>query len=306
MNCIICAIAKLENEYIYEWAKYHLDLGFSAIHIFDNNDVDGEKIADVFNGTECESRVVIHDVRGQHFIQKSVYQDCYDREEFDWCAFIDVDEFITFNESCTTRTIDDFLKDKDSWEAIHLNWLCYGDCGMVRNTHKPVLDRFKSPKMPLGFYYTYVDHRENEHTKSIIRSGLSIDWCRDDDTYSSNPHTPYGLTLVCNSRGIQVGNSPFSPICHDVAYIRHFTTKTIEEYDAKVTRKCADCDNFAFYSFSKFFRLNKPSIESLRWIKRNHPEVRILDCLRESIKFTILNYDLPFRFLFKSFRRTTE
>lgn len=306
MNCIICAIAKKENNYIYEWAKYHLGLGFSCIHIYDNNDINGERISDVFNNTELESRVIIHDVRGQRFVQKIVYQDCYDKETFDWCAFIDIDEFITFGEDSNVRTIFDFLKDKNNWEAIHLNWLCYGDCGMVRNTYKPVLDRFKSPKMPLGFYYTYVNRRENEHTKSIIRSGLIIDWSKDDSMYSSNPHTPYGLSLVCNSRGQQVNNSPFSSICHDIAFIRHYTTKTIEEYDAKISRQCADCDNLAFYSYTKYFRINRPSIKTLIWVKRNHPEVRIRDCLRESVKFTILNYNLPFRFLFRSIRHSTN
>lgn len=306
MNCIICAIAKLENEYIYEWAKYHLDLGFSAIHVFDNNDVDGEIIADVFNGTECENRVVIHDVRGQRFVQKKVYQECYDNERFDWCAFLDIDEFISFSKSSSIQTINDFLKDKIKCEAIHLNWMCFGDCGMVHNSHKPVLERFKSPKKPLDFHYTYLNRPENEHIKSIIRKGLIIDWCTDHNPYSSNPHTPFGLTLVCDARGMQINNSPFSPICHDVAYIRHFITKTIEEYDAKITRQCADCDNPAFYSLTKFFRLNKPTIKKIIFVLRNHPEVRIIDCIKESFKYAILNYNLPFRFFFKSLSHTRK
>ena len=304
MNCIICAIAKLENEYVYEWAEYHLSLGFSTIHIFDNNDIDGEKIADVFKGTECESRVIIHDVRGQRFVQKKVYQDCYDKEDFDWCAFLDIDEFITFSKLSTVNNINDFLKDKQNWEAIHLNWMCFGDCGMVHNNHKNVLERFKSPKKPLDFHYTYLNRPENEHIKSIIQKGLIIDWCKDDNSYSSNPHTPYGLTKVCDPRGIQVNNSPFSSICHDVAYIRHFSTKTIEEYDVKVYRQCADCNNLTFYSFTKFFRLNKPTINKILWVRRNHPEIIIRTCFKEFIKYTILNYNLPFRFLFKSLNHT--
>ena len=93
MKCVVCAIAKQENVYIYEWANYHLNIGFSHIHIYDNNDLDGESIADVFVGTNIENKITIHDVRGKICMQLVVYQDCYDNEDFDWCAFIDIDEF---------------------------------------------------------------------------------------------------------------------------------------------------------------------------------------------------------------------
>ena len=36
----ICCIAKNENYYINDWVKYHLDLGFDHIYIYDNNDGD--------------------------------------------------------------------------------------------------------------------------------------------------------------------------------------------------------------------------------------------------------------------------
>ena len=300
MNCIICAIAKLENDYIYEWAKYHLALGFSAIHIYDNNDIDGEKIADVFNGTECEDHVIIHDVRGQRFVQKKVYQMCYDNEIFDWCAFIDIDEFITFSKESAAKTINDFLKDKNNWEAVHLNWMCFGDCGMVYNSHQPVLERFKFAKKPRDFYYTYINRPENEHIKSIIRKGAIVDWCKDENSFSSNPHTPYGLTLVCDSRGMQVNNSPFSSICHKIAYVRHFSTKTIEEYTIKVTRQCADVMSVNFYSFPKFFRINRLTPRKILWLKKNHPEISLLSCFKERIKFIIVNRHLPLSFLFRS------
>jgi hypothetical protein len=306
MNYIICAIAKLENDYLYEWAKYHLDLGFSCIHVYDNNDADGERVSDVFRGSDCENNVIIHDVRGQHYMQKKVYQECYDYEYFDWCAFIDIDEFITFEEKSEVRTITDFLKDKNEWEAVHLNWMCYGDCGMVRNNHKPVLERFRYPKKPFGFYYNYTNHSENEHIKSIIRKGLKIDWCRDDDNYESNPHTPYGLDLICDSTGRKTNNSPFSPICYKVAYIRHYTTKTVEEYATKVVRQCADCDNIGFYGFSKFFRMNRPSLKKLLWLKGNHPNTNVKDCMAEYIKSLLLNYDLPFKSLFRSLKKVQK
>ncbi len=306
MKCIVCAIAKKENEYLYEWAKYHLDIGFSFIHIYDNNDLDGERISDVFNGTDCEDQVIVHDARGLRYVQKKVYQECYDNENFDWCAFIDIDEFITFESNSGINNINVFLNNKSGWDAIHLNWMCYGDGNLVHNNHQPVLKRFTHPKKPLGFYYTYINLQENTHIKSIIRKGLTIDWCLDTESFKSNPHTPNGLDMVCNSIGSKVPNSPFAPICFDVAFIRHFTTKTIEEYAVKTIRKCADCDSEQFYSFPKFFRLNKPSLRKMLYLKREFPTISSRRCIIEHLKFIILNYHLPFRFLFKSLNTSVD
>ena len=293
MNCIVCAIAKLENAYLYEWAKYHLALGFSAIHVFDNNDEDGERILDVFRGTECESQVIVHDVRGQRYVQKKVYQECYDNEDFDWCAFIDIDEFITFTEASGIKTINDFLKDKNDWEAVHLNWMCYGDGGEVKYSDRPVVERFKK-EWKKDVYYTYLDKNENGHIKSLIKKGLCISWMLDNENHPSNPHTPWGLSKVCDASGCAKSNMVFSEVDYSVAYIRHYITKSIEEYSRKINRQCADVSNITYYNIPKFFRVNKPTLRKLFWVSRNVPEVKLEDCIIEHLKFFSHNYYLPF------------
>lgn len=305
MKYIICAIAKLENQYLLEWANYHLAIGFSCIHIYDNNEIDGERVADVFQDAEFDAKVIVHDVRGQKYMQKKVYQDCYDNEEFDWCAFIDIDEFITFAPMSGLKSIDDFLKDKEAWDAVHLNWMCYGDGCAVCNDGRPVLERFDAAKKPVGFYYSYINCPENSHVKSIIKKGLKIDWIADGIAYESNPHTPFGLNKVCNALCEPVQNTPFSDIVHDVAFVRHYTTKTIEEYAVKVSRQCADC-NAVFYSFPKFFRINKPTYSKFRWLKKHYPETKLWDCLKEHWKYLIIDYKIPLRFLFRSLSKKNE
>ena len=39
MKVVIVAIAKMEQDYIEEWVKYHLHLGFDQIFLYDNEDV---------------------------------------------------------------------------------------------------------------------------------------------------------------------------------------------------------------------------------------------------------------------------
>lgn len=285
MDVVICAIAKNENAYLYEWAAYHLSLGFRSIHIYDNNEIDGENVADVFVGTEIENRIIVHDVRGMKYMQKIVYQECYDKEKFDYCAFIDIDEFITLEDE---QNIQGFLEPLKGWEAVHLNWKCYGDNGLVMLDARPIQERFLHP-WKKDIYYSAYPHRENEHIKSIIHSGLKIDWTSGED---SNPHTPKGLKRVCNAVGHHLDNTPFAPICYAKAYIRHYITKTIAEYAIKVDRQCADCDALQ-YTFTKFFRVNFPSPCKLFWLHKHFPDVSLIECIREHIKAIWVNKNLP-------------
>lgn len=296
-NCVICAIAKNENAYLYEWAAYHLSLGFSHIYVYDNNDVDGERVDDVFANTEIASKISVFDVRGKRFVQKKVYNEFYAKACFDWCAFIDIDEFITLKKH---KSILEYLSSKSSWDSVHLNWKCYGDGGKIKYERDSVMSRFIKP-WDKDVFYTYIDKPENSHIKSILQKGLSIDWTYDGDGWESNPHTPYGEFSVCDSSGTATANSPFSHICYEEAYIRHYTTKTIEEYANKVSRQCADCDA-QFYSFTKFFRVNRLTLRKLIWLKRHYPQVRIWDCVKERFKYVIVNNNLPFRFLFRSLK----
>lgn len=298
LNCVICAIAKNENAYLYEWASYHLSLGFSHIYVYDNNDVDGERVEDVFANTKIASKISVFDVRGKRFVQKNVYNEFYAKGQFDWCAFIDIDEFITLDKS---KSISEYLTTKSEWDSVHLNWMCFGDGGKIKYEQDSVVARFVKP-WDKNVFYTYIDKQENSHIKSIIKSGLDIDWTYDGEGWESNPHTPYGDFSVCDSSGIPVVNSPFSHICYEKAYIRHYTTKTIEEYANKVLRQCADCEA-QFYSFAKFFRVNRLTLRKIIWLRYNYPSVSIWECVKENFKYMIVNKKLPLKFLFRSLRK---
>lgn len=255
---VICSIAKYENDYIQEWVDYHLNIGFSKIYIHDNNEIDGEKISDVLADEKYREKVIIIDVRGQKYVQKKVYNDFYYNYDFDWCAFIDIDEFITFSKTSKYTNISAFLAARSQYEAVHLNWKCYGDNGNIKKSNRSIFNRFPKPIKPLSFGYTY-KFPENNHIKSIIKKGLQIDWI-NDDKWESSPHTPWGLTNICDACGNRLNeNSPFHAYNFDVAYIRHYCTKTIAEYTVKIIRQCADCEA-EFYSFSKFYRANKITI----------------------------------------------
>ena len=299
MNCVICAIARYEDTYLYEWASYHIGLGFKHIYLYDNNDLGSNSVSTIFSGSAIESNITVINVQGRRHCQKEVYNECYHQFPFDWCAFIDIDEFITLDNNYSE--IQQFIFDKSQFDAIHLNWLCYGDNGHCASSYEPVVQRFKKPIRPFDFKYSYIDKAENSHIKSLIKKGLDIDWAYDSDDFNSNPHTPYGLIKICNAIGEPVGNTPFSTICLNGGYIRHYTTKTIQEYQSKIKRQCADCDA-TFYSTAKFFRINSITPSKVQWMKHNEVSFSLLQICRERLRFLTLNYRLPIRFLFRSLR----
>lgn len=307
MEVVICSIAKYENNYIREWVDYHLGIGFTKIYIHDNNEVNGEKISDVIDVNVYGDKVEIIDVRGQKFIQKKVYNNFYKTYPFDWCAFIDIDEFITFSDKSLFDDIQEFLADKQEFEALHLNWMCYGDNNKTRASLHGVLQRFEKPISPVDFKFNYL-FPENNHIKSIIRCGLDIDWEYEGSSWSSNPHTPYGLKKISNAKVEKLReNSPFQPYNFEVVYIRHYFTKTIEEYAVKIKRQCADCQA-EFYNYSKFYRANKLTLKKIlvqNQIDDNKTNKNSLrQCFHEYIKYYITLNRLPvFSFLFKSLRK---
>ena len=304
MNCVVCAIAKQENLYIYEWAKHHLDIGFSHIHIYDNNDIDGELIQDVFTGTPIEHHITIHDVRGKTCMQLVVYQDCYDNEEFDWCAFIDIDEFITFVSPAVT--IKEFLSDKQSFDGVHLNWLCYGDDEMLTSDGTPVRERIRHPIKPINFKSQYILIPDNAHIKSILKKGKKLIWDAPSQILNwATPHTPSNLINVCNESGISIPNSPWAKLNHNTCYVAHYITKTISEYGVKVQRRAADNNNY-YHSYTRFFLYNKLTLGKLIMLKRISPSVKFLSILKDLIKNKLMLSQNVISQLSKKYKRNLK
>lgn len=60
----LCAIVKNENLYIREWINWYKHIGISKIFLYDNNDIDGEKLEDVINDYIKDKFVEVINVRG--------------------------------------------------------------------------------------------------------------------------------------------------------------------------------------------------------------------------------------------------
>lgn len=268
MKTLVCSIGRLENRYIREWVEYYKNLGFTNIVLYDNN-YDGEEHFEDVIGDYIESGfVILKDYRNQKVCQIKAYNECYEEygKLYDWIAFFDCDEFLTLKKR---NTIEEYLSALyfKRYDMIHINWMCYSDNDLVRYEDKPVLERFTTP-LPYDKQVAY-NFPENNHIKSIVRGGLR------KFEFTKASHTPDGVNKCCNNRGIACkGESPFEKYNFDEAYIRHFSTKTIEEYCDKLKRgfpdQVLDLQKAGAYLLeTRFFRYNKVTREKLDYVKEN-------------------------------------
>ena len=216
-TAVICAIAKEEDLYIDEWARYHLALGFSKIYVYDNSE---EHTLKTMPGRYPPGAVEVVHFPGP-VRQVPAYSAFHRRDTgHTWCAFIDIDEFIVLRKHKDIRA---FLQEHCAEGAVALNWYLFGSSGQTSYSPEPVLQRFQKREAHL-----------NSHVKCIVRLA--------DMRGIGNPHHPR-LALgrfqrdtagrVCFGAHNARGRS-------DVAVIHHYFTKSRGEFEKKRARGKSD------------------------------------------------------------------
>lgn len=261
MEIVICAIARLENRYIKEWVDYHLSLGFSHIYLYDNNRKEEERIAETITKDYYNNVTIIPYHNVDHWPQVQAYKDCWERFKFDWVLFIDIDEFFTFGDMWKKeKRIETFIKDlHEDCDAVLLNWMCFGDNGLIEYDNRPLVERFKKP-LPLKFSRNNMFGKQpiNGHVKTLVRHRCNFQ--------VAGPHVGTGVYKCYNAEGIEVSNEAWLYTqTYTMAYLRHYMTKTISEYVyGKMRRGMADRAPDTIYSLGDFFFYNKPTISKFK------------------------------------------
>ena len=263
MKVALCVIGRMENRYAVEYVEHYKGLGFDKIFVYDNNFGDEEHFEEVLQPYIDEGFVEIVNFRDIEFSQLQAYTDCYVKhnKEYDWIAFFDFDEYLAFTEIVNVK---DYLSNNvfNGYNCIHINWMDYGDNDLVYYEDKPLVERFPKP-LPFNLRLTY-DFPENCHIKSIIRGGI------DNFMWNGNPHTPMMELSCCDSSGHICPNSPFNRIDYETCYIRHYFTKTIDEWlNVKCKRQYPDQKHKEFdinKNMTKFFKLNNVTIDKIKYL----------------------------------------
>ena len=282
MKVAICVIGRLENRYAVEFVEYHKKLGIDHIFIGDNN-YDGEEyFEDVLQQYIDEDFVTIIPYRNRQNVQEVYYWDCYKTYHtyYNYFIFIDFDEYIHLVKD---KNIKEYLsRNINNYNVIQLNWMIYTDNDLIYDDGRPCLKRFVKP---MNLYKIIYNFPENYHVKSIIKCDFdSISFCNPHSIDIKEPNNiPY---KVCNNSfkdkyliDMFIECNENKTIDYSLAYVKHFLTKTIDEYvNNKRFRGTIEggVEDFKDRYKNKFFRINKLTPEKKEY------------CLKNKINFDLL------------------
>ena len=258
----ICTIGKKENIYAREFIDYYKKLGFNKVIIFDNNDIGGEKFEDILNDYIKGKYVEIIDIRGLISVQIPVLNYCYEKYHklYDWIAFFDFDEYLFING---TESLNNYIYNKrfEKCQSILFNWYFYDDNDLDKYDKRKVLERFKRPKYKVST------------VKSMVRGDIK------NLIITSSHITGININYFCDSNGKRVFpqtifNINYSNIYYK-AFIKHFYTKTAEEFCNKIIKGDVQFHrnqpNYLFLINNKinfFFSINNITSSKLKILKK--------------------------------------
>lgn len=227
----IATVVKDETEYIEDFIKYHLNIGIDEIFIYeDYGSVSHKEICDKYDNVYLSSILdIFPEEQREEIIQMRIdkvpSQTLYINQilkylhpthnEGWWVWLIDIDEYIT----CTEK-FPDILDRYKEHQAVLIYWCNYGCSGHI---YKPVYDK------PIYEIYTekcgyekYSDEKYFKITKFIVNMNkykptmkfwihcANVDFIKADMTYKR------------------------TAICLEPLYLRHYITKSWEEFCHKI------------------------------------------------------------------------
>ena len=224
MRIGICAIAKDENFYIDEWIRYHLKLGVDQICIFQNNWRYSGPFTENFH---------VHwyaqdgEVQQLNAYNRFLHNANLSIQELDWCAFIDIDEYICVRD--VSRSFQDILEEFQAYPSLAINWRLFGSSRLSWDSSHDVVTRFTKCEAVL-----------NKHIKQVVNLKMMRENGMLSKAHFTNPH--YGNWATVNlQKNAVIG--PFNTQCLDQVQpleLNHYVVKTWDECLAKCSRGRAD------------------------------------------------------------------
>jgi hypothetical protein len=227
MNPVIVCIAKLEHDYIEEFLKYHLKLGFKHVYLYDNEDV--PTYATILDAYKEELTVIhlpgndypkgVQYVALDHFIKEYLFTT-----DITHVAHIDIDEFIALKKH---ENIQNFISEYivDDCGGIGMNWRIFGSSGKTEKTAEPVTQRF-----------TMCEKNADHHIKTLFKKDYFLNYGTCHNVFLSNGF------IKCTNNNVIKG--PFNyDFDISVIQVNHYKCKTLPEFRYIRKRQRAGVNN---------------------------------------------------------------
>ena len=260
----LCIICKDENLYIKEFIEHYKNIGYNHIFIYDNNDINGERLEDIIQKEIDEGFISIINYRGDK--KRPIFRayiDCYEKnnKNYNWLSFFDIDEFLEIKPKGIK--IQRFLSNEryKYCQNIKFNWLIYSDNDKLYYENKSLIERFPDI-VPLK--------QSQISVKSIVRghlNSLTITWM-----HWINPKFK-----GCNGFGgptdLEYGNDFLFYV------IDHYYSKSTEEFINKINRGDVWRNTFDYIKH-----------RTEKYLNQNHVTLEKIEMLERGIKINLSRY----------------
>jgi hypothetical protein len=185
----LCTMGKNENLYVKEFISYYFKLGIDKIFIYDNNDLNSEKISDMIDSQYKEYVKIYQTKNLKIFNQSQAFTDCYEKykNKFNWILMVDMDEFLYIKRDKLKKYLLKPVFKK--CDFIKFQWVIPTDNNHLYYENKSLFERFKGP------------YKKSKYIKSIIRGNIS----RLKYWIHSPIKSPY-KNISCNNIGKKIIN----------------------------------------------------------------------------------------------------
>jgi hypothetical protein len=157
----IVTCIKNEGDDLIEWLCFHRRIGVSRFVIYDNLSTDAT--ASILRSVPFRDEIVVHRIAGD-YPQKAAFTDALARyrDELDWVAFIDGDEFIVpLGEVSLLDKLAEF--EAQGVDGFGIHWRIFGSSGHEERPRGLLTTSF-TQRARDGF-------KGNRHVKSVVRIG---------------------------------------------------------------------------------------------------------------------------------------
>lgn len=229
MKACIFSHIKDEHEYLEDFIRYHIDIGINKIFLFEDigsishKEICGKypenvilsPITLLFTEKEINKHRRLNDYQKEGIKRGIKYiRDNYD---FDWCFAIDGDEYVTVK-----KPLNKILPLYEQYDAIKLQWQNFGYSGYIK---KPIHDK------PIYEIFTkecgYAESDKQFHNTTKMCYNLS----RFNEDFVIGLHN-----AACNYVKPDFTRDDNTFVFGDI-YIRHYITKSFEEYFWKIHKR---------------------------------------------------------------------
>lgn len=231
MKFCLFTIVKNEHRFLDEWLIYHLNFGIDHIFVFEDIGSDSHSsICSKYNNVECNSVLSLYssDTDRNSIIRdkenhvprlqvRYMYKILSTLYDYDWVIYLDVDEFLTFqyNNSSLCNIFQQYCE----YDNLVLQWMNFN-----ANSHilRPIGSVIES-------YTKECDIHIGNWVYPFTCTKLAFNMHRWNRSIICNMHLPK------NGRWCKTDfSSDITNIAYDKIYVRHYITKSFEDYCHKL------------------------------------------------------------------------